>query len=162
MSICRKHCCLLSVQFKTKAQFVHTNKVNGHTISFDDFPSSCINPLPYNRPDCVWCQIKIVLRLNPTVSILSSKTIRRKMHLIWLRGVSSGSTLFNTQSHTPYGVTIYFYRTLEPILINDHTIGVVRRVNVKQIGSGLDAVLIGVYRVTLHSNRLTETSQVQA
>ena len=52
-----------------------------------------------------------------------------------LHGVSSASTLFNTQSHTSYGVTIYLNRTLEPILINDHTIGVVRRVNVKQIGS---------------------------
>ena len=54
-------------------------------------------------------------------------------------------------------LTIYLYRTLETILINDHTIGVVRRVNVKQIGSGLDVVLLGVYRVTLHLNRLTET-----
>ena len=32
-------------------------------------------------------------------------------------------------------LTIYLYRTLETILINNHTIGVVRRVNVKQTGS---------------------------
>ena len=59
-----------------------------------------------------------------------------------LHGVSSGFTLFNTQSHPYYGVTIYLYRTLEPIPINDHTIGVVRRMNVKQIGSAAVEYLV--------------------
>ena len=39
-------------------------------------------------------------------------------------------------------LTIYLFHTLETILINDHTIGVARRVNVKQTGSAACEYLV--------------------